>query len=125
MVNNLIKFLLMNDLKIICTTSNSYLHIVPVFCHLFNKFWGGPCEIVGYEEPENLPSNFTFYSMGVQGDKKEFSNDLRKYFQKQEAFFIWCMEDSFLRAPVNQDTLKMLRVLCAHDVGRINLTNEA
>jgi hypothetical protein len=47
-------------MKIIVTTSNKYLHILPIFCFLFNKFWDKdqPVEIVGYDRPSfPLPSN--------------------------------------------------------------------
>lgn len=56
-------------MKIVCTTSDKYLHLMPVFVYLFNKYWPNQqCEVVGYQKPNNLPDNFTFHSMGVQGN---------------------------------------------------------
>lgn len=111
-------------MKIIVTTSDLYLHLLPVFCYLFNKHWGGPVEIVGYKAPENLPDNFSFHSMGVQGDKKEFSTDLRKYFENQDSWFMWLMEDTFIKWRVDPKKINKLASLCSDGVGRINLTGE-
>lgn len=115
-------------MKIICTTSNSYKHIVPIFIHLFNKYWGDPIEIVGYEHPGcELPANFTFHSMGVQsGNKQDFSNDLRKYFEKQDQYFIWLMEDTFIKE-VDFEKLGKCKVLfhSKMNIGRISLSSDS
>ena len=116
-------------MKIICTTSDAYSHILPIFCYLFNKNWSSNLhvEVVGYKKPSfDLPSNFTFHSLGVQTDsKKDFSNDLRKYFEKQSQYFIWLMEDSFIKKVdlIGVDILKKLTHL-EDNVGRVNLTKE-
>lgn len=118
-------------MKIIVTTSNKYLHILPVFCHLFNKYWSKhqPVTIVGYEPPnKTLPDNFTFVSLGKQGDVKEFSTDLAKYFFSQDERFVWLMEDTFLTDHVDLHRLNFLYKLAemhtGRGVGRINLTTE-
>ncbi len=112
-------------MKIICTTSNKYAHILPIFIHLFNKFWPNEqCEIVGYDKPDiELPENFTFHSMGVQGDVSEWSTDLRKYFEQQDEFFIWLMEDSFIKE-VNELNLMQCCAMATAGVGRIDLTKD-
>lgn len=124
-------------MKIICTTSNRYLHILPIFCFLFNKFWGSEqrVEIVGYDPPKNkLPNNFSFYSLGQQlGDAKNFTRDLRKYFRLQDDRFVWLMEDTFFRARVDTLLVNILFKLPVtlkstaienKKIGRINLTGE-
>lgn len=117
-------------MKVICTTSDQYLHILPTFCYLFNKFWSEDqqVEIVGYKKPNfELPSNFNFFSLGEQvGDKKNFTRDLRKYFAKQDKYFIWLMEDCFLRKQVNMKTLNLLKTLALRleNIGRVNLSKE-
>ena len=107
-------------MKIICTTSDKYLHLIPVFAYLFNKYWPGQqCEVVGYTKPNNLPDNFTFHSMGKQGHVSEWSNDLRKYFEQQPKWFVWLMEDTFFKEPVKE--------FCAPEnntIGRIDLTGD-
>lgn len=117
-------------MKICVTTSNAYAHIVPIFAYLFNKHWDSSrsVEIVGYDKPSvDLPANFSFHSMGVQSpDQQSFSRDLRKYFAEQDQFFIWCMEDCFIKRPINFHTLGVLKELRRRkDVGRINLGREA
>lgn len=107
-------------MKIICTTSDKYLHLIPVFCYLFTKYWGNdPVEIVGYKHPKcKLPKNFTFYSMGEQGHVNEWSTDLRTYFKQQDDWFIWLMEDTFIKRKSE------IHVPLVKGVGRIDLTND-
>lgn len=110
-------------MKIICTTSNSYLHIVPAFAYLFNKYWGGQVELVGYQEPKNLPDNFKFISLGTQGPKEEWSTDLRQYFSIQDEWFIWMMEDTFIKS-VDKEQLSFAYALTLEGIGRISLTKD-
>jgi hypothetical protein len=115
-------------MKICVTTSNSYLHLIPVFTYLFNKYFGSEykVEIVGYEFPKcELPSNFEFHSMGVQGHVSEWSTDLRKYFEAiPDQWFIYLMEDTFIKEPVKHWRLNQLQAYCYPEVGRIDLTND-
>ena len=117
-------------MKVITTSSDRYLHILPIFCHLFNFYWSKDqqVEIVGYNPPPyNLPTNFNFVSLGKQTeDKQNFTRDLRKYFSKQDRFFVWMMEDTFLRSPVDFKALNLVKSLTEKftDVGRVNLTRE-
>lgn len=114
-------------MKIICTTSDRYLHLLPVFVYLFNKYWHHeqPVTVLGYDYPKcKLPANFTFFSMGKQGDVSEWSTDLIKYFEGiPEQWFIWLMEDCFIKS-VNFKRLKELESLIIPEVGRIDLTND-
>lgn len=115
-------------MKIIVTTSDKYHHIIPIFCYLFNKYWdpNKEVEIVGYKKPDfELPKNFTFISLGEQGKVEEFSTDLRKYFENQPEWFIWMMEDTFIKG-VDFLKLKLLQELTYYsdNVGRINLSKE-
>lgn len=116
-------------MKIICTTSDNYLHILPIFCYLFNENWDKriQVEIVGYKKPEfELPPNFSFHSLGVQSNnKKDFSNDLSKYFEKQDRFFIWLMEDTFIKKIDNKALERSIQLIDKYNqIGRINLTTE-
>lgn len=114
-------------IKVIVTTSNRYLHIIPVFAHLYNKFWGAPFELVGYEQPESLPANCTFVSLGKQGDKSEFSSDMKRYFQDQPQHFVWMMEDTFIREPVKFPSLNYCvgALTKIKEIGRISLTSDS
>ena len=90
-----------NTMKIIVTTSDKYHHLLPVFFYLYNKYWGASFDLVGYAKPEcELPANCTWVSLGVQGDKTEWSTDLRRYFEQQPDYFVWMMEDTFLKSKV-------------------------
>lgn len=111
-------------MKIIVTTSNLYHHCLPIFFKQYNKYWGDPFELVGYKKPDNLPDNCTWVSLGEQRGPEYFSEDLRKYFEKQPQWFIWLMEDSFIKG-LNKDKLIYLYSLTQFkDIGRINLTKE-
>jgi hypothetical protein len=112
-------------LKIIVTTSDKYHHVLPVFAYLFNKYWPNQqVELLGYAEPKSLPENFKFVSMGVQGDKSEWSTDLRQYFQLQDEHFIWMMEDTFIKRPVDLGQMNFAYALTLPNIGRIGLTKD-
>lgn len=111
-------------MKIIVTTSNAYSHIVPIFLRLYNREWGAPFDLVGYEKPKcELPVNCTWVSLGKQRGPNYFSDDLRPYFENQDQYFIWLFEDSFIRS-VDKDRLMRFERLCYHPNGRICLSNE-
>ena len=118
-------------MKIIVSTSNSYHHLLKIFIYLFNKNWSNTqeVEIVGYKKPDfELPSNFTFVSLGEQvGDAKNFTRDLRGYFAKQDEWFIWMMEDTFIRSVDRRilTDVEFLTQLPITDLGRINLCSKA
>jgi len=117
-------------MRIFCSTSNNYLHIVPVFTFLFNKYWdtNQQVTILGYNKPAfDLPSNFEFVSLngGDQQTASDYARHLREYFsQIEDEYFIYTMEDTFIKAPVNFEVLEDLKSLCTpeHKVGRIDLT---
>lgn len=96
--------------------------------YLFNKNWSENqhVEIVGYKHPDfELPSNFTFYSMGEQGaDPSCFSGDLRKYFEKQDDWFVWLFEDSFIKGIDVDDLYWINNYLLIDGVGRIDLGDQ-
>ena len=117
-------------MKIFCSTSNNYLHLIPIFTYLFNKFWGKDYEvtILGYNKPSTpLPDNFNFISLngGDQQSPSDYARHLREFFlQIKDEYFIYTMEDTFFKAPVNFEVLEDLKSLCTpeHNIGRIDLT---
>jgi hypothetical protein len=116
-------------MRVIVTTSNKYLHLIPVFTYLFNKYWSSEQEvtILGYDKPKcELPANFTFHSMGKQGDVSEWSTDLRKYFkQMPDWHFIWLMEDTLIKS-VNIEGIERAYFLIKSNfyTGRFDLTKD-
>lgn len=114
-------------MKIICTTSNAYAHLIPVFCYLFNKYWSSDqeVEIVGYNPPPYpLPDNFKLVSMGTQGDLSEWSTDLRRYFESiPDEYFIWLMEDTLIKKVDHEEVNRLMKYRLPV-VGRIDLTSE-
>lgn len=114
------------DLKLIMSTSDRYHHVLRAAIYLFNKNWSDkqPVEIVGYKKPDfELPPNFTFVSLGEQkGGPENFTTDLAPYFAKQPDWFIWMMDDTFIRS-VNEGKVCMLYFLsCQEKCGKLNLT---
>jgi len=106
-------------MKIIVTTSDNYHHLLPVFFYLYNKYWGEPFELVGHAKPEcELPANCTWVSLGDQQGPKKWSDQLRPYFDRQPDWFVWMMEDTFLKEPVNMPGFVL------SGCGRMDLTKD-
>jgi hypothetical protein len=111
-------------MKIIVTTSDKYHHCLPHFFYAYNKHWGDPFELVGYKKPEiTLPSNCTFVSLGKQRGPEYFGDDMAEYFSKQDDWFVWMMEDTFIRSFDRNKWIEALQLISKY-TGRINLTKE-
>jgi hypothetical protein len=111
-------------MKIVVTTSNAYAHIVPIFLRLYNREWGEPFDLVGYDKQVcPLPDNCTWVSLGKQRGPKYFSDDLRPYFEKQDQWFVWLFEDSFIRS-VDKKRIHGVMEGASSNIGRFCLSNE-
>lgn len=108
-------------MQIICSTSDRYLHLIPVFEYLYKKHWNDEITIIGYEKPiTSLP----FVSMGTQGDVKEWSTDLRKYIESiDDEWICWIMEDTIVKS-FYHGQFDATCSLMMPGVGRIGLTND-
>lgn len=116
-------------IKVVITTSNAYHHLLPIFFRLYVREWNWPCELVGYDKPAmELPECCTWVSLGKQRGPKYFTSDLRPYFEKQDQWFIWLFEDSFVRSVNKERLTKALSWLKTEwqdaQVGRFCLSNE-
>ncbi len=114
-------------MRIVVSTCNTHLHLIPIFTYLFNKYWGeDEVILLGYDEPEDLPDNFTFVQMndGDQGKKQDFSNHLFSYFSSiDDTHIIWSFEDTFFKSPVKHTVIDILKSYLSFDeIGRIDLT---
>lgn len=115
-------------MKVLMSTSNAYLHLLPISCYLFNKNWSPDqvVEIVGYKEPEfELPPNFFFTSMGEQGPPEEFSTDLRKVFERCGKYTIWLFDDTFIKSVDFYKLEIAKKVIEMQNVGRVGLSNDS
>jgi hypothetical protein len=103
------RFVEPDKLEVTVLTSNDYLHCLPPFAYLFNKFWGGgqPVKVVRYEKrPYNLPGNFTNWAIGNQADYT-WSSGLIKYLTQYNGELILLMlEDYFLTEPVGAKAIQ-------------------
>ncbi len=107
-------------MKIIVTTSDNYHHLLPVFFYLYNKYWGEPFELVGHKKPEcELPDNCTWVSTGEQQGPKEWSTQLRPYFEQQPDWFVWMMEDTFIK-----EMVKFTNYVAELPMGKLCLTDD-
>lgn len=109
-------------MNVIISTSDRYAHCLPLFFYLYNKYWGEPAELVGYTKPE-IPDNFTFHSMGEDRGPKYWSTDLLEYFKDQPDFFVWMMEDTFIKG-FDKDKFNFAWALTIPQIGRIDLTKD-
>ena len=112
-------------MKIVITTSDKYLHLIPIIGYLFEKYLPGyRAELVGYTQPDKMPECFSFHSMGEDRGPKFWSTDLRKYFEKQDDWFVWIMEDTFIKRPLNEDSFNTAVAMCYNGIGRVDLTKD-
>jgi len=117
-------------MKIIVTTSDNYHHLLPVFFYLYNKYWGEPFDLVGHAKPEcELPDNCTWVSLGDQTGPKDWSTQLRPYFEQQPDWFVWLMEDTFLKDYVQKINVYRLvfpsyTLLGTYGIGKVCLTDD-
>lgn len=110
-------------MKIIVTTSDKYHHLLPVFFYLYNKYWGEPFDLVGHAKPEcELPANCTWVSIGPQTTPKDWSTQLRPYFEQQPEWFVWMMEDTLLKLDVKYK--EFTDCFLVSNIGRCDLTND-
>lgn len=123
------RFVEPEKLEVVVLTSNNYLHCLPPFAYLFNKFWSinQPVKVVRYEvRPRNLPGNFSSFAIGNQADYT-WSSGLKKYLQHHNGELVLLMlEDYFLDSSVHQENVKAAWKLMTHHPGiaKIDLTND-
>jgi hypothetical protein len=115
-------------MKIFVTTSNNYHHILPIFFYLYGKYWRDPMTLIGYDKPNmELPDYCTWLSLGKQGTKYEFASDMRRAFKDEKEPFVWMMEDTFIRKPIDRKRLDICKQIAFEHVyvGRISLTDNS
>lgn len=97
-------------MKHIVITSDKYLQLMPEFAERFNQYVGGDnvVDVLCYEKPIGLPANFNICSMGVQPEGKDWTTAMMPYFAKQEYPFMLLLEDYFITAPIDHDTLNYI-----------------
>lgn len=94
-------------MKVLVTTCNRYLPLLPSYAKLFNKHWSTSQEVLVlcYDKPSfKLPDNFTCVSLGKEDGY--YSNGLIRFFETfEEECFILTMEDHFLVNDINTDLM--------------------
>lgn len=122
----------MDDLKIICLTSDYYSWACGPFSYLFNRYWGTEQEVIiaGFTPIDKpLPANFKFYSIASENyPADKWSNALIKLLQSgvTSDYFVLLLEDYWLtrRADVRAVKLCMQYIQDHKDVLRIDLTDD-
>lgn len=115
-------------LEPIILTSNKYLHCLPAFTYLFNKFWPNQtAKVVRYEvRPPKLPPNFTNYAIGRQDDYT-WSSGLLKYLDDHQGELILLMlEDYFINGAVKvNDTKAAWEIMLKFpNIAKVDLTDD-
>ena len=119
----------MDNINIYVTVSDKYQWLLKPFCYLFNKFWGENQKVtfLCYKPIKfNLPSNFSFISLGEDLGPNKWSNSLINFFKTtKETHFILGLEDQFITGPIKKNILNILLKECSNPkVGRINLMRD-
>jgi hypothetical protein len=113
-------------LPVYISTNDKHVECLKVFVELYNKFWKGQeFNVLGYA-PTEVGDMGTFHSMGKQGSVKEWSTDLRGFFEtKEDDFFIYGTEDIAFVDDAYIGWINQLTEIIQNDptIGRINLVN--
>lgn len=99
------------DPRVFVFTNDRHLWLLRPFAYLFGVFWPEQyVTVVGYNEPAfDLPSTFTFISLGPQLPVERWSDGIRIFLENHAPDrFIMMLEDYWLRKPVDRDLVAML-----------------
>lgn len=110
-------------MRAICLTSNKYAHCLPPFLHLWQRFYGLPITVAGYEV---LPDGVETLSIGVQADYTWSGGVLKLLDLLDEDIILLVLEDYFLSAPVDAAAIAALTDLlrARSDVVKIDLSDD-
>ena len=112
-------------MRLFIPTCDKYLQGVEALLITLTKYWKDQTIVIlGYNSPQfNLPENVTFHSMGTDRGTKEWSSDLRKYFENiQDEFFIYINDDTLILDNVDTNIISELIKELRPEVGRVSLT---
>lgn len=100
--------------KVYVMTSDNYLSILRPYAYLLNRYWKPAPEVIvaGYTAPEfELPSNFSFISLGNQRDYpvNRWSDGLIKLLnQIDDSHFVLMLEDYLITRHVDTEAVQIL-----------------
>ncbi|MHC4240158.1 MAG: hypothetical protein ACYSUC_10455 [Planctomycetota bacterium] len=115
--------------EVVVLTSNKYVHCLPAFAYLFNRFWdaGQAVKVVRYDvRPPKMPGNFTNFAVGIQDDYT-WSQGLQRYLDHHSGELILLMlEDYFIDKPVDVHAIQeMWKYMLNHPkVVKVDLTDD-
>lgn len=101
-------------MKIILTGTQAYNWVLPIFGHLFEKYWGEPFLYIGDTPPPQLPNNVTFqplqtFKEGIWPWDHWFGQGLREICQQFSGEIIALfLLDHWLNQPVDIDGVYQL-----------------
>jgi hypothetical protein len=116
-------------LQVVVLTSNKYVHCLPPFAYLFNRFWdaGQAVKVVRYDvRPPKMPGNFTNFAVGIQEDYT-WARGLQKYLAYHTSDLILLMlEDYFIDKPVNVQAIQKAWqfMMDNPEVAKVDLTDD-
>jgi len=115
--------------RVIVTTSNAYVHLLPEFSQRFNHYWGEQQEVtvLCYDKMvRGLPANFTIVGLGKQSDfGKSWTDAMIPFFQSlKDKHFIHLLDDYYLTAKVDHNKLKMAEELMDKGADKFDLTRD-
>jgi hypothetical protein len=118
-----------SKIKVVVPTSNKYVHCLPPFAYLFNRFWdaGQDVKIVRYDvRPAKLAGNFDTIALGKQEDFT-WSQGLIKYLvYHTDDLILLMLEDYFIDKPVDVEAIEQ----CWHlmkwqpEIAKIDLSGD-
>lgn len=116
-------------MRIFISTSDSTMHILPIFAYLFNKYWPNKeVTVLGFAVPDfELPDNFTYVSVAPEqkGGASNWTKYLKEYFNSiDDTHFIFGLDDSLIVRKVSNELYDSIVSYVKNDlnIGRFDLT---
>ena len=114
-------------MRFVCLTSNRYIHCLPPFAYLWQKFCGLPVTVACFEvQPKTLPPAWEIISLGREAEVTWSGGALRLLDLIDDEIFGLVLEDYLLSASVDMRVLGALIRLMEKraDIVKVDLTDD-
>ena len=113
-------------MKVYLPTCDKYDHLIPGFAWLFNKYWSAEQQVIvcGYREPQGLPPNFSFKSLG-ETETLPWTDAIRPIIAAEtDPYLGLFLDDYWLYAPIWHTVVdELCAMLQSGEIQKADLSN--